>query len=141
MSMFEMLESAVGGAAMQQIAQRVGLPPDQLQSVIASLGPKLLPQLNAQAQQGQLDAGATGQAPPAGTDEAEDHGNSILGSILGSKDASRSVAQDTAADTGVGVDKVKQVLPQLASVLAGATQQGKLQSAGGLGGILSGLGV
>ena len=141
MSMFDMLESAVGGAAMQQIAQRVGLPPDQLQAVVGSLAPTILPKLHSQARQGQLNATVAGQAPPAGTDEAEDHGNSILGSIFGSKQVSRSVAQETADNTGVSVDKIKQVLPQLASVAASALQQGKFQSAGGLGSILSGMGV
>jgi hypothetical protein len=142
MSLLDMLEGAAGTAAMSQIAQRVGLPPDQLQNVVGSLAPVVLSKLHAKAQQGEIDTSAAANAPEAGTDAAEDHGNSVLGSIFGSKDVSRSVAQDTADSTGVSVDKIKQVLPQLASVAASALQQGKLgQSAGGLGGILSGIGV
>ena len=141
MSLFDMLEGATGSAAMAQIAQRVGLPPDQLQSVIGSLAPAILPKLHAQAQQGELHTTVAGNPPPPGTDQAEDHGNSILGSIFGSKEKSREVAQQTAEDTGVSVDKIKQILPQLASVGAGAAQRGQLGGAGGLGSILSGIGV
>jgi hypothetical protein len=138
MSMFDMLENAAGGAAMRQIADRVGLQPDQLQSVVGSLAPSILPKLHAQAQQGQLGGAAAGAAPQPGTDAAEDHGNSILASIFGSKEESQSVAQQTASDTGVSVDKIKQVLPQLASVAATAMKRGQLgQSAGGLGSLLS----
>jgi hypothetical protein len=140
MSLFDMLESAAGTAAMGQIAQRVGLPPDQLQAVIGSLAPKVLPKLHQKAQQGELDTSAAASAPPPGTDEAEDHGNSILGSIFGSKQVSRSVAQETSDSTGVSIDKIKQVLPQLASVAAAAMQRGQLgQSTGGLGSILAGM--
>ena len=142
MSMFDMLEGAAGQEAMRQIAERVGLPPSQLQAVVATLAPAVLSKLHAKKQKGGLDPSSAAQAPPAGTDEAEDHGNSILGSIFGSKDVSRSVAQDTADQTGVSVDKIKQVLPQVASIAAAAMHQGRLgQSGGGLGDILSGLGV
>lgn len=142
MSMFDMLEGVAGQAAMGQIAQRVGLQPAQLQAVVGTLAPVVLSKLHAKKQQGELDGPAAAQSPPAGSDEAEDHGNSILGSIFGSKDVSRSVAQDTADQTGVSVDKVKQVLPQVASMAAAAMHQGKLGGAGGaLGDILSGVGI
>ena len=139
MSIFDMIEGAAGSAAMGQIGQRVGLAPDQLQSVIASLAPSILPKLHAQAQHGGLDATAGGDAPPPGTQEAEEHGNSVLASIFGSKQTSRQVAQQASDQTGVSVDKIKQVLPQIASVAAGGMQRGQL--GGGLGGLLSGIGV
>jgi hypothetical protein len=139
MSLFDMLESAAGSAAMAQIGQRVGLPPDQLQAVIGSLAPKIVPRLHEKAQSGELDSSTVAQTPAPGTDEAEDHGNSVLGSIFGSKEVSRSVAQETAQTTGVSADKIKQLMPQLASVAASAMQQGQLS--GGLGGILSRFGV
>jgi len=142
MSMFDMLEGVAGQAAMRQIAERVGLPPNQLQAVVGTLAPVVLSKLHAKKQQGGLDGPAVAQSPPAGSDEAEDHGNSILGSIFGSKEVSRSVAQGTADQTGVSVDKIKQVLPQVASIAAAAMHQGKLGGAGGgLGDILSGVGI
>lgn len=74
------------------------------------------------------------------TGQASERLNSILGSIFGSKQVSRSVAQETSDSTGVSIDKIKQVLPQLASVAAAATQRGQLgQSTGGLGSILAGM--
>lgn len=140
MSMFNMLESAIGGAAIRQISDRVGLSANQLEPVIAALAPKLLPRIIAQSQSGALAGPGTAQPPAPGTDAAEQHGNSVLASILGSKDASRSLAKETATSTGVGAGTIEKVLPQLASVAAAAIENGQLGgSEGGLGGLLSGL--
>jgi len=141
MSIFDMLEGAAGSAAMSQIAERVGLPPSQLQAVVGTLAPLVISKLHSKSQEGSLDTSAGSQSPQPGTDAAEDHGNSILGSIFGSKEVSRSVAQETADNTGVSVDKVKQVLPQVASIAAAAMHQGKLGQGGGLADILSGTGL
>ncbi len=146
MSLMDMIEQAAGGGALQQIGARVGLSPDQLQSVIGSLAPALGPKLAQHAAAGGLDGTPAPDAAPApGSDEADAHGNTILGSILGSKDASRSVAADASAETGIGVDKIKAVLPQLASIAAAAmvahkASTGGFGGLGGLGGLLGGLG-
>lgn len=141
MSLIDMIEQTAGSGALQQIGARVGLSPDQLQNVIGSLAPTLAPKLAEHAATNGLPDAPAGQAPQPGTDEAEDHGNTILGSIFGSKDVSRSVAADTSAQTGVGVDKVKAVLPQLAAIAAAAFLAHKASESGGaFGGLLDTLG-
>ncbi len=140
MSLIDMIQGAAGSDALQQIGARVGLSPDQLQSAINSLAPALGPKIAEHAATGGLD-GAIGSAQdkPVGSDAATAHGNDILGTIFGSKDVSRSVAADASAQTGIGVDKLKALLPQLASVAMMAIAA-KQASGGGLGGLLGSLG-
>ena len=143
MSLMDMIEQAAGSGALQQIGARVGLSPAELQSAIGSLAPILGPKLAEHAAIGGLDNVPTDAGPAPGSDEADDHGKSILGSMLGYKDASRSVAADASADTGISVDKIKAVLPQLASIAAVTLVAHKASSGGGfggLGGLLGGLG-
>lgn len=140
MSLMDMIEQAAGGGALQQIGARVGLSPEQLQSAIGSLAPALAPKLAQHAATGALDGTpAIDAAPQPGSEDAIDHGNSVLGSILGSKDASRSVAADASAQTGIGVDKIKSLLPLLASAAAIAFAHQGSSGGGGLGGLLGGL--
>ena len=141
MSLMDMIEQAAGSGALQQIGARVGLSPEQLQSAIGSLAPALAPKIEQHAATGALDGTPVGDAAPQpGSAEATDHGNTILGTIFGSKDTSRSVAADASAQTGISVDKIKAVLPQLASIAAIALIAHKASSGGGLGGLLNQLG-
>ncbi|UAK25497.1 DUF937 domain-containing protein [Sphingomonas nostoxanthinifaciens] len=143
MSLIDMIEQGAGSGALQQIGARVGLSPDEMQSVIGSLAPMLGPKLAQHAASGGLDNASADDAPVPGSDEAEDHGKSILGEILESKDASRSAAAAASANIGISVDKIKAVLPQLASIAAAALVARKVSSGGGfggLGGLLGGLG-
>ncbi len=140
MSLMDVIEQAAGGGALQQIGSRVGLSPQQLQDVMGHLAPVLGPRLAEHAATGGLDGVPTGDAAPApGSAEAEEHGRSILGSILGSKEASRSLATDASASTGVDADRIKSLLPQLASIAAVAMASRQGGSAGGLGGLLGGM--
>lgn len=138
MSLMDMIEQAAGAGALQQIGARVGLDPQQLQNVIGSLAPALAPRIAEHAATGGLDQTPTGPGVPApGSDEADQHGKSILGDIFGSKDVSRDVAANASADTGVGIDKIKAVLPQLASIAAVALAAHKMsEGGGGLGTLL-----
>lgn len=141
MSLIDMIEGAAGSGALQQIGARVGLDPSQLRNVIGSLAPALGPKIAEHAAMGGLDPTSPAAAPEPGSDEAEEHGKSVLGAVLGSKDASRSVAADASADTGVNIDKIKAVLPQLASIAAAALVAHKAsQSGGAFGNLLDSLG-
>ena len=139
MALLDMIEQAAGSGALQQIGARVGLDPSHLQSVIGSLAPTLGTKIAQHAATGGL-----GEAPPPaspGSDEAEDHGNGVLGAIFGSKDASRQIAADASAQTGIGVDKIEAVLPQLASVAAAALVAHRANQGGGaFDGLLDSLG-
>ncbi len=143
MSLMDMIEQVAGSGALQQIGARVGLSPQELQSAIGSLAPSLAPKIEQHAATGALDGTPTGEAAPApGSPAATDHGNTILGSIFGSKDASRSVAADASAQTGISVEKIKAVLPQLASIAAVALIAHRATSGGqgGLGGLFNAFG-
>ena len=138
MSLLDMIQGAAGAGALQQIGARVGLSPDQLQSAINSLGPALGPKLAEHAATGRLDGAIdSAGAQDLDTEAATAHGNDILGTIFGSKDASRAVAADASARTGIGADKLKSLLPLLASAatMAMAAQRGN-GAGGGLGGLL-----
>jgi len=140
MSLLDMIESSAGPGALQMIGARVGMSPDQVQSVVANIAPDLAPKLAQHVDNGGLDNDPAASAPPApGTDEATDHGNGILGSIFGSKDASQSVASNASARTGVGADQIEAMLPQLASVAATAflAHRSSAQGGGGLAGLIS----
>ena len=142
MSLVDMIEQAAGGGALQQIGARVGLDPNQLNSVLGSLAPALGPKLAEHAATGGLEGTPTGSdAPVPGSDEAEAHGNSVLGSIFGSLEGSNAAAANASAETGVGAEKIRSLLPQLASVaaVALASHQGG-QSGGAFGGLLDTLG-
>ena len=141
MSLLDMIEQAAGSGALQQIGARVGLSPQQLESAIGSLAPALAPGLVQHAATGGLAPPGGGAMPQAGSDEAADHGRSVLGSILGSKEASRSLADNTSAETGIGADKIKALLPHIASIAATAmtARGGAGGGLGGLGGLLGGL--
>lgn len=139
MPLIEMIEQTVGSGALEQIGARVRMSPQQLRNVIGSLAPALSPKLAQHAATGGLDDTPFGDAaPPSGSDAADEHGRSILGSILGSMDASQSLAADASASTGVDVDRIKSLLPQLASIAA-VTMAAKGSAGGGIGGALGGL--
>lgn len=123
--MFDTVSSdkTAGIDAIRKIAERVGLSTDDVRTTLDKLTGKVMPKVEQKAEEGALPADITANPealPEAGSDEAETQGNSILGSIFGSKDKSREVAQEAADDTGISVDKIKKVLPQLATIAAGA---------------------
>jgi len=139
MSLMDLIVEHAGAPALEQIGARVGLPPDMVRMAAEALSPALAGGLARHAQSGTLPAALpNGQVP--GTDAAEAHGNDVLGDLLGSKDASRSVAADASGQTGIDVGILKAVLPQIASIAA-AAMANRSARAGGLGGILSQLGV
>lgn len=130
MSLMDLILQAGGGQAIDQIAARVGLSPEQARSAAAALAPALAGGLRQKAQSGSLSdlPSAAGSG-----DDLFTQGNAVLGQIFGSKDVSRAVAADAATKTGIGVDQLKLVLPLLASLAAGSA---KSQDGNGLQGLL-----
>ena len=150
----DILMSAGGGGAVQQVGQRFGLSEEQTGSALGQLVPVLMAGLQRNASQGGMESllGALGSgnhsqyldAPELlGQDATTQDGNSILGHIFGSKDVSRAVAVQASEKTGIGADVLKQMLPVVATMVMGglskrtgaASAQG--QPAGG--GLLSSL--
>jgi hypothetical protein len=140
------LLQAGGGQALEMLGGRFGLGPAQTRAALEALGPMVAGGLRQQAEQrgglegligGVLNQGhaAYGVTPDniarPGTTAA---GNEILGAIFGSKDVSRAVAGQAAAQTGISPDILKQMLPVVAMMAAGALARGAGGS--GLGNLL-----
>lgn len=152
MNLQDILMQAGGGAAVDQIAQRFGIPADVARGAIGALLPAVQSGFKTQAQEaGGADALIGGLIKPeahaAYVDDpqavagqgATDIGNEILGQIFGSKDVSRGVAAQAAGATGLDTGLLKQLLPVVAAMAAGAMAKGAGGgAAGGAGGGLVG---
>lgn len=134
---------AGGGTAVEMIAGRFGISPSQSKSAIEALAPMIAGGFKNQATQSggieniiggllKQDHVAVGDNPEElarpGTTAA---GNEILGAIFGSKDVSRQVAANAANQTGISPELLKQILPVIATMAAGAMASKANQ--GGLG--------
>lgn len=139
--------SAGGGSAIQMLGGRFGLPPAATQSALEALLPMVTGGLKSQAQaQGGIEGLLGSVLKPAHTEYAEDvnvlarpgttaMGNEVLGAIFGNdRNVSRAVAEQAAQKTGLDVGLLKQMLPIVAMMAAGA--MAKNANAGGLGGLI-----
>lgn len=146
MNLFEMMQSAQNGQAMQNLARQYGLSQQQTQNALDALLPAFSMGLQRQTQDpfafGNLAQMMT--ASPFGRlydtdgdgipDNAQMMGNNVLAQLFGSKEVSNAVVAQAAATSGVGQAVLKQMLPVIAAMVMG----GLFKSAGnsGLGGIL-----
>jgi hypothetical protein len=145
-NLFEMMQSAQNGQAMQNLARQYGLSQQQTQSALDALLPAFSMGLQRQTQDpyafGNLAQMMT--ASPFGKlydadgdgipDSAQTMGNNVLAQIFGSKEVSNAVVAQAAATSGVGQAILKQMLPVIASMVMGGLF--KSTSNQGLGGIL-----
>jgi hypothetical protein len=150
MNLYEMMQAAQNGQAMQNIARQYGLSQQQTQAAIEALLPAFSLGLQRQTQNpyafGNLAQMMT--ASPFGKmfdadgdgipDNAQAMGNDVLGQLFGSKEISNAVAAQAAATSGVGQAILKQMLPVIASMLMGGLF--KSVNSQGMGGIFGQLG-
>lgn len=159
MNILDLIQSAAGGGAVQQMSNQFGLSQDQTQSAISALLPALAGAVNQNAQQeGGIESllGALSKGnhqryldDPSAllSQEGINDGNGILGHLLGDRAVSRQVASQAAAQTGIDSGILKQMLPVVAGLMMGglskgASSQGLLGAAasaamgGGGGGLL-----
>ncbi|CAM5197843.1 hypothetical protein CDEN61S_03425 [Castellaniella denitrificans] len=141
---------------LESIAHQLGITETQAASGAQALLPAVMGGFQKQAQgAGGLDGllaefGGPGLAGDAAGLEPADaaRGDDVLGQIFGSKDVSRAVAHHAASGSGLDPALLKQMLPLLATLVAGfmARQGGADQAepaspmSGLLGGLLGGLG-
>lgn len=137
MTLTDLVMQHLGTPALEKIATRFDLSPAMVEQAAQVILPALAGGLMKHAQTGQLPAAPPVEATP-GSEEAQVHGNDVLGAVLGSKDASRSLAQQASTQTGIHEDTLKKLLPQFASLAAKATSNA--QAGGGAGGLVSQLG-
>ena len=146
MNLFEMMQQAQNGQAMQNLSRQYGLSQQQTQAAIEALLPAFSMGLQRQTQDpyafGSLAQMMTAQ--PFGRifdangdgipDNARGAGNDVLSQLFGSKEVSNAVAAQAAATSGVGQAVLKQMLPVIASMVMGGLF--KSASSQGMGGIL-----
>ena len=150
MNLFEMMQAAQNGQAMQNIARQYGLSQQQTQSAIEALLPAFSMGLQRQTQDPYSFGGLAQMmtASPyarmfeasAGVipNQAVPMGNDVLGQLFGSKEISNAVAAQAAATSGVGQAILKQMLPVIASMVMGGLF--KSASSQGMGGIFGQIG-
>ena len=146
MNLFEMMQSAQNGQAMQNLARQYGLSMQQTQAALDALLPAFTMGLQRQTQNpyafGNLAQMMT--ATPFGQmydsdgdgipDRAMPLGQDVMSQLFGSKEVANAVAAQAAATSGVGMAILKQMLPVIASILMGGLF--KSVNNQGLGGIL-----
>lgn len=131
LSLFDMLNNAQNGTAIDQMAKQFNLSQQQTQQAIEALLPAFSQGLKRNAanpydlgsflnalssgQHAQYFENAANAFSPAGINE----GNGILGHLFGSKELSRTVAAQASQMTGIGQDTLKQMLPALAAMIMG----------------------
>lgn len=148
MNLFEIMQAAQGGNAVNNLSQQFGLSPQQTSSALEALLPALSMGLQNQTRApdmisqlaGMMTAGQAHQAAfeDANGDGIPDHlqqaGNEVLGQLFGSKDVSRAVADQAAMMSGVPNTILKSMLPVVASMVMGGLF--KSASSNGLGDLL-----
>lgn len=146
MNLFEMMQSAQNGQAMQNLARQYGLSQQQTQAAIDALLPAFSMGLQRQTQNpyafGNLAQMMT--ATPFGQmydsdgdgipDTAKPLGTDVMSQLFGSKEVTNAIAAQAAATSGVGQAILKQMLPVIAAMLMGGLF--KSVNNQGLGGIL-----
>ncbi|MET3893508.1 hypothetical protein ABIE41_004584 [Bosea sp. OAE506] len=145
MNLFEMMQQAQNGQAIQNLARQYGLSQQQTQAAIEALLPAFSMGLQRQTQDpyafGSLAQMMT--ASPFGRifdangdgipDNARSAGTDVLSQIFGSKEVSNAVAAQAAATSGVGQAVLKQMLPVIAAMVMGGLT--KSMNSNGFGGI------
>lgn len=142
MGLLDSILSANDGAAVGQIAAKLGIPEDVAKQAASALTPALSRGIERNTQKpGGLDSllGALSsgnhakyvdQPETIGQEAGIEDGNKILGHVLGSKDVSRNVAGAVSLKTGIDSGTLKKMLPMLATVAMGALSK-QSKSAGG----------
>ncbi|UZF92484.1 DUF937 domain-containing protein [Bosea sp. NBC_00550] len=145
-NLFDIMQSAQNGQAMQNLARQYGLNMQQTQAALDALLPAFSMGLQRQTHDpyafGSLAQmmtaspyarffEAAGGGIPSGAQTA---GNNVLSQLFGSPEVSQAIAVQAAATSGVSQAILKQMLPIIASMLMGGLF--KSTSNQGLGGIL-----
>jgi len=146
MNLFEIMQSAQNGQAMQNLARQYGLSMQQTQAALDALLPAFSMGLQRQTQNPyafgnlaqMMTAAPFGQMYDADGDGIPDRamplGQDVMSQLFGSREVANAVAAQAAATSGVGQAILKQMLPVIASILMGGLF--KTANNQGLGGIL-----
>jgi hypothetical protein len=146
-NLFEMMQSAQGGNAYNNIANQFGIGPDQAQRAVEALIPAFSAGLQQQTQtmEGwQNILASLGQAQNSAEffdsdgdgipDHLEQEGQNALGTMFGTPETTQAIAQQAAQFAGLPASMIQQMLPIIASMVMGGLFKGAMNN--GLGGIL-----
>lgn len=150
--LFDLINRFGGSSAVEAMAARVGLTPEQTESAMAAMMPAVAGGMAKAVETQGPDALNAAAAPVTGlegaavaSDQAVEHGTGILGSLFGSSAVTDAVTGHAAAATGLDASKLSALLPMVATLAAGALGHAGGQTAaapaegGGIGGMLGGL--
>lgn len=148
MNLFEIMQAAQGGNAVNNLSNQFGLSPQQTHNALEALlpalsmglqnqtqSPDMLSQLAGMMMNGQVHQQAFEDTNNDGIpDHLQQGGNEVLGQLFGSKEVSSAVAQQAALMSGVSSSVLKAMLPVVASMIVGGLFKGANNQ--GLGGLL-----
>lgn len=139
-NLFDIMRTAQGGAAFDNMGRQFGLSPQDTQRAVEALLPAFAMGLQRSATNpnafaslmGLMGAGRPAtffdHAHSAFSPQAQDQGNDLLGQLFGNPDASRRIADQAAAWSGVGAAAVQQMMPVVAAMLMGGMAKSAAQA-------------
>ena len=141
MTLNDILQSAQGGAGLQNLGAQFGLSPEQMQAALQGIIPALSHGLQRTAQDPGALSGVIGEmqngahagtyADPAQTGAAVDAGTGALGQIFGGPGGTDQIAQQIARVSGLSPQIVATLLPAVTSMALGGLAHAMNQQQGG----------
>ncbi len=129
MNLNDIIQSAQGGAGLQNLASQFGLSPDQTQAAVQAIIPALSHGLQRAAQSpgslsgvvNEIQSGdhAGSYADPAQTAGAADAGTGALGQIFGGPGVTNQIADQISRVSGLSPAIVASLLPAVTSMVMG----------------------
>jgi len=129
MTLNDILQSAQGGAGLQNLGAQFGLSPEQMQAALQGIIPALSHGLQRTAQDPGALGGVVGEiasgnhagsyADPAQTGAAADAGSGALGQIFGGPGVQTEIAQQISRVSGLDAGLIAQLLPAVTSMALG----------------------
>ena len=141
MNLSDILQSAQGGAGLQNLANQLGLSPEQMQAAVQATVPALSHGLQRAAQDpgalggviGEMASGdhAGSYADPSQTGVAADAGSGAMGQIFGGPNVTNEIAQQISRVSGLSPQIVASLLPALTSMALGGLSHAMQQQGHG----------
>jgi hypothetical protein len=129
MNLNDILQSAQGGAGLQNLGAQFGLSPEQTQAAVQAIIPALSHGLQRAARDPGALSGVVGEiasgahagsyADPTQTGAAVDAGSGALGQIFGGAGTQNQIAQQIARVSGLDPQLVASLLPAITSMALG----------------------
>lgn len=146
-NLFEIMQSAQGGNAYNNLAQQFGIGPEQAEQAVHAVLPAISMGLQQQAQtmdgwqnilsslsQAQGSAELFDSDGDGIPDNLQQQGQNALGAMFGGQAATDAVAAHAAQFAGIPASMMQQMLPMIASMVLGGLFKGAMGN--GLGGLL-----